>query len=100
MAQDVANASDAETHAVLNAIIGECHFYMREVVFRSICNSTDHADRVDWVNSAMRLAETGAKVADSVGRLRNGPQITQTAHRMTVEKVITSAGVPAQGGGG
>jgi hypothetical protein len=98
--QELANASNAETHALLNGLIGECHFYMREVVFRSICNATDHADRVDWVNSAMRLAETGAKVADSVGRLRNGPQITQTAHRMTVEKVVTSAGVPTQGGGG
>jgi hypothetical protein len=48
----------------------------------------------------MRLTETGAKVADTVGRLRNGPQITQTAHRMTVEKVVTTAGASAQGGGG
>ena len=81
-------------------MIGECHFLMREVVFHSICNSTDHAERVDWVNSAMRMAETGAKVADSVGRLRNGPQITQTAHRMTVEKIIATTGAPTGPGGG
>lgn len=91
---------DRKTRALLNDLLGECHFLMKEVAFRSICQSGDVETRMDFLNAAMRLAETGAKVGDSAGRLRNGPVVSQTAHRMTVEKIVTNLdgrgeGVPA-----
>ncbi|HEX3945054.1 MAG TPA: hypothetical protein VHW69_13290 [Rhizomicrobium sp.] len=90
-------AADAQTETLLNAIIGECHFLMREVAFRSMCQAGVAEDRVNWVNTAMRLAETGAKVAKSVGRLRHGPEVRQSHHDFTVTNKVA---VVAQGGGG
>ncbi|HUJ47307.1 MAG TPA: hypothetical protein VLV55_09265, partial [Rhizomicrobium sp.] len=53
-------------------MIGELHFHMKEVAFRSMCQAGDLGDRMDWVNATIRLAEAGAKVADSVTGLRSG----------------------------
>jgi hypothetical protein len=61
---------DDETEALLNAIIGEMHFNMREIAFRSMCQVKDLNDRMEWVNATMKMAECGAKVAESVARLR------------------------------
>jgi len=59
-----------ETEALLNAMIGEMHFNMREVGFRSMCQTKDLGDRMEWVNATIKMAECGAKVAESVARLR------------------------------
>lgn len=76
---------DGETHLLLNAIIGECHFLMREVTFRSLCRSTELEDRMTWLNATMKLAETGARVGDSVARLMNGPEIRHTQHTQMIQ---------------
>lgn len=90
-------AADDQTETLLNAIIGECHFLMREVAFRSLCQEQAAEDRVNWVGAALRMAETGAKVAKSVARLRHGPKIQESHHKVTVENKVA---VVAQGGGG
>jgi hypothetical protein len=90
-------AANDQTEALLNDIIGECHFLMREVAFRSMCQAQVAEDRVNWVGSAIRLAETGAKVAKSVARLRHGPKVQESHHKVTVENKVA---VVAQGGGG
>ncbi|HEY8696950.1 MAG TPA: hypothetical protein VIM02_04985 [Rhizomicrobium sp.] len=76
---------DGETHLLLNAIIGECHFLMREVTFRSLCRATELEDRMTWLTASMKLAETGARVGDSVARLLNGPEIRHTQHTQMIQ---------------
>jgi hypothetical protein len=90
LAPSPANTADTET--LLNALIGECHFMMREVAFRCIIQSTDADNRVRFMNSAMNLAETGAKVAETVGRLRGVLPANETRRRMIFEHVHTRTG--------
>ena len=78
-------------------MIGECHFLMREVAFRSMCQAQVLEDRMRWVDAAMRLATTGADVAKGVARLRHGPQIKETRQTVVVENKVIAV---AQGGGG
>jgi len=59
-----------ETEELLNSIIGELHFDMQEIAFPSMCQATDLRDRMQWVDATIRLAEAGAKVAESVARVR------------------------------
>ena len=82
----------ADTETLLNALIGECHFLMREVAFRCIVQSTDAEERVRFMGSAMGLAETGAKVAETVGRLRGVLPANETRQRMIFEHVHTGEG--------
>jgi hypothetical protein len=90
------SASDDETEALLNAIIGECHFYMREVAFPSMCHARVADDRLHWLGKAMQLAETGARVAKAVARLRHGPTVRESHQKITVENKLAVL----QGGGG
>lgn len=62
-----------ETEHLLNALIGECGFLMREVAFRCIVQSAGVEDRLAFMRSAMSCAETGAYVAKSVAKLRHAP---------------------------
>lgn len=87
---------DAETEALLREMIGECHFLMREVAFRSMCQARVLEDRRDWVETSMKLAKTGATVAKAIGKLRHGPSAREVHHFNTVTKVIAAA----QGVGG
>ncbi|MEI9888458.1 MAG: hypothetical protein WDN08_18545 [Rhizomicrobium sp.] len=82
----------ADTETLLNGLIGECGFLMREVAFRCIIQTTSADDRVRFLNAAMNLAETGAKVAESVGRLRGVLTASETRQRLIVEHVQTAAG--------
>jgi hypothetical protein len=88
--------ADMETEAMLRALIGECHFLMREVSFRSMCQARVLEDRRSWVKISMELAETGASVAKAIGRLRHGPRQQETRHTNTIIKMVAAA----QGGGG
>jgi hypothetical protein len=90
-------AVDDQTEALLNAIIGECHFYMREVTFPSLCHAGNADDRMGWIGKAVQLAETGAKVGKAVARLRHGPGMKETRHTTTIVQNRVDAG---QGGGG
>jgi hypothetical protein len=62
-----------DTELLLNAMIGECHFMMREVGFRCIIQTSDAQERMQFMNSVMSFARVGAKVAKSVARLRTAP---------------------------
>ncbi len=65
-----AGSSDEDTQAWLNAILGECHFLMSEVVFRSICTTTSLADRLTLLQHSMDMAKTGAKVGKAIAELK------------------------------
>lgn len=83
-------AVDDQTEALLNAIIGECHFYMREVTFPSLCHAGNADDRMGWIGKAVQLAETGARVGKAVARLRHGPDAKESRHHITVENRVTA----------
>ncbi|MBV9570407.1 MAG: hypothetical protein JO056_04110 [Alphaproteobacteria bacterium] len=87
----------AQTEALLNAIIGECHFMMREVAFRSMCQADVLEDRRIWANTAMDFARTGAKVANSVAGLRHGVGVKETRHTTIIQNQVAAQVV---GGGG
>src|SRR5581483_5412606 len=88
---------DTQTEALLREMIGECHFLMREVSFRSMCQARVLEDRRDWVETSMKLATTGANVAKAIGKLRHGPAAREIHHFNTVTKVVAAA---QMGGGG
>jgi hypothetical protein len=87
---------DDQTEALLNAMIGECHFLMRAVAFPSMCHAGVADDRLNWLDRAMGLAKTGATVAKAVARLRHGPSIRESHQKITVENKVAVV----QGGGG
>ena len=86
----------ADTEVLLNDLIGECGFLMREVAFRCIIQTTDADERIRFMNSAMSMAETGAKVAETVGRLRGVLPFSETRQRLIVEHVQTTVGEGAK----
>jgi hypothetical protein len=88
--------ADDHTETLLNAMIGECHFLMREVAFPSLCHARVADDRLNWVEKAMDLAKTGAIVAKAVARLRHGPAVRESHQKITVENKVAVV----QGGGG
>ncbi|HEX3673718.1 MAG TPA: hypothetical protein VHU87_05545 [Rhizomicrobium sp.] len=61
-----------ETEALLNGLIAECHFLMREVAFRTICDSRDPLDRLRFLEASRTMMKAGASVGKAVARLRNG----------------------------
>jgi hypothetical protein len=89
----------ANTEDLLNGLIGECHFLMREVAFRSMCQCSDPQDRMLFMNSAMNCAKTGAEIGNAVVRLRGGSVTSETVHTMRVERVDRTMS-SAEGGGG
>ena len=86
-----------QTEDLLNGLIGECHYLMREVAFRSICQCSDPNDRAQFMRTAMDFAKTGAEVANTVVHLRGGTVTSETRQTICVEHVLkTTAG---EGGG-
>ncbi|HTT96870.1 MAG TPA: hypothetical protein VMF58_02385 [Rhizomicrobium sp.] len=60
---------DAETE--LTAVIAECRYFMREMVFESARTTPIVDDRIRFIESARSLAEVSAKVGASIGTVRN-----------------------------
>jgi hypothetical protein len=60
---------DAETE--LTAVIAECRYFMREMAFESARLTPDARDRLSFIESARKLAETSAAVGKSIAPLRN-----------------------------
>ena len=87
----------ADTEALLNGLIEECRFLLREVAFNSARLTPDADDRIRFLSSAESLVLTSTKVADAVGRLRAGPTAEEYRQRITVEHV-QSAGPRGEGG--
>jgi hypothetical protein len=82
-------ASLPNTEALLNGLIAECGALLRDVAFRSACLTSDANDRIRFLTSAENLALTGAKIADSVTRLRAGgaPPVETHRHEMVFTHV-------------
>lgn len=77
-----AAASDT-TEAELNALIVECRHFMREIVFHSARLAPDAHDRIRFVETACKLADTGARVAETIARLR-GREGGAAEHRQRI----------------
>jgi len=85
-------ASLPNTEALLNGLIAECGALLRDVAFRSACLTPDAGDRIRFLTAAENLALTGAKIADSVTRLRAGgaPPVETHRHEMVFTHVQTT----------
>jgi hypothetical protein len=81
------SASDTETQ--LNGLIEECRFLLREVAFNSARLTPNVDDRIRFLSSAESLAITGAKIADTVVRLRAGSSAEERRHRVIYEHAQT-----------
>jgi len=95
--QPVLPPAAADTEALLNGLIEECRYLLREVAFNSARLTPDADDRIRFLSSAESLVLTSTKVADAVGRLRAGPTAEDYRQRITVEHV-QSAGPRGEGG--
>lgn len=62
-----------QTERALNAIIEDCHFLMREVAYRGMVHAADTGERLAFLKTALKCAETGASTAKAVARLRAFP---------------------------
>ena len=62
-----------DTENMLNEMIADCQFLMREVAYRCIAQASDPADRSEFLGRALDCAAVGAKIADSISRLRAVP---------------------------
>ncbi len=62
-----------DTENMLNEMIADCQFLMREVAYRCIAQASDPADRSEFLGRALDCALTGTKIADSIARLRAVP---------------------------
>ena len=82
----------ADTETELNGIIAECRFLMREVAFASACLTYDPEDRIRYLSSAQNMALTGAKVGDTVAKLRGGgaPAVETRRHELVYTHVQAS----------
>jgi hypothetical protein len=81
----------ADTETLLNGLIEECRYLLREVAFNSARLTADADDRIRFLSSAESLAMTGAKIADTVARLpANGSaRIEERRHRVIYEHAQT-----------
>ena len=60
---------DAETE--LTAVIAECRYFMREMAFESARLTPEANDRLSFIDSARKLAETSAQVGKSIASVRH-----------------------------
>jgi hypothetical protein len=79
-----AAASDTET--LLNGLIEECGFLMREVAFRLIVRNQDFDSQVEFLDRAMRLATTGSSVGLAVAELRKASRGSETHERIVTHE--------------
>jgi hypothetical protein len=87
-----------DTEDLLNGLIAECHYWMREVVMPTACRTHDANVRRDFVNTAMEFAVTGARVGEAVAKLRSAGQVTELRQRHVVEHVERVLPPPAPSG--
>jgi hypothetical protein len=57
----------------LNAMLGDCRFLMRDVAYRCIAQASDAAGAMEFLQGALGCAQTGARVAEAIARLRAVP---------------------------
>jgi hypothetical protein len=76
------------TEALLNGLIEDCRFLIREVAFHSARLTPDANHRLQFLSSAETLAVTGAKVGRTIAKLRQQrPEPDENRYRMIIEHV-------------
>jgi hypothetical protein len=75
----------ADTETLLNGLIDECGFLMREVAFRLVQTAPDRDEAVAFLGRAMALATTGAEVGLAVAKLRKA-SIAESRQSITLER--------------
>jgi hypothetical protein len=71
-------ARERDTEYLLNGIIAECHYMMRELVLPTAAEARLGDQRVRFISTAIDLARTGASVGKAVAKLRAAVQIPET----------------------
>ena len=79
---------DGDTEDLLNGLIAECHFLMREVALPSATQVRDATTRMQFLNTAMSLAKTGGRVGRTIAKLRGAGSVTELHQRHIVEQVV------------
>jgi len=99
--EPAASARDAappDTETLLNGLIEECRFLMREVAFHSMRLTSDVDDRLRFMSAAESMAMTGAKVGESVAKLRGGTTVVEERrqHMLVehVQRVVATQPIP------
>jgi len=95
MKKPTANIAD-QTEAQLQALIAECQEMIHTLVVPAVAAAGSDAWRVQYLRSAMEIVQTGAKVGDSIARLRSGGTV-EHRQRITVERVNTASGRQGEG---
>jgi hypothetical protein len=88
-----------ETEALLNGLIADCAALLRDVAFRSACLTPDANDRLRFLAAAQSLARTGAKVGETIVRLRGGgaPGVETHRHELVYTHVQSTPLPPPSG---
>ena len=77
----------AETEDLLNGLIAECHYLMREVALPSAVGTSWEETRHGFLNRAISLANAGAEVAGAVAKLRIADRISPEAQGRIIDAV-------------
>ncbi len=77
----------ADTETLLNGLIAECRFLVREVAFQSARLTPNPDDRMRFLSAAQNIVITGAKVGEAVAKLRKGgvSKVEERRHHMVYE---------------
>lgn len=77
----------ADTEALLNGLIADCRFLVREVAFHSARLTPNPDDRLRFLSAAQNIMITGAKVGEAVAKLRKGgvSKVEERRHHMVYE---------------
>ncbi len=85
---------EGDTEDLLNGLIAECHFLMREVALPTAIQVNDATTRAQFLGTAMSLAETGAKVGRIVAKLRGAGSVTEIRQRHISEQHVVNGPAP------
>ncbi len=77
----------AETEDLLNGLIAECHYLMREVALPSAVGTDWMQTRATFLGHAVDLANTGANVASAVAKLRIADRVGPEAQGRIIDAV-------------
>ena len=79
-------SAPADTETLLNGLIDECGFLMREVAFRLMRTAPDEDELARHIGRAMSLANTGANLGLAVAKVRKASS-RESRRSITLEQV-------------
>ncbi|HVU19169.1 MAG TPA: hypothetical protein VHE09_00435 [Rhizomicrobium sp.] len=93
--EQAAIARDGDTEYLLNGLIAECHYMMRELALPTAAETKDSETRQQYISCAMNLALTGAKLGKSVAEVRSAGMTRELRQRHIIEHLERAAPPPA-----